>query len=99
MPKREEQLTRAMVGRVAVQKRLTDDEIIELERREREQRALKRKFAEGTGEVVKEQYISKAQQKKDKIASREAELLLNLQQEEEANRSESSTGQYRSVST
>lgn len=82
MPKREEQLTRAMVGRMAVQKRLTDDEVIELERQEREQRALRRKFAEGTGEVVKEKYISKAQQKKERIAVREAELLQQLQEEE-----------------
>lgn len=82
MPKREEQLTRAMVGRMTVQKRLTDDEVIELERKEREHRALRRKFAEGNGEVVKERYVSKAQQKKDKIAAREAELLQQLQEEE-----------------
>lgn len=71
-----------MVGRIAVQKRLTDDEVIELERQEREQRALRKKFAEGTGEVVKERYVSKAQQKKDRIAAREAELLQQLQEEE-----------------
>ncbi|CCG80604.1 protein of unknown function [Taphrina deformans PYCC 5710] len=73
MPKREEQLTRAMVGRIAVQKRLTDEEIIELERKE-----------QGTGEVVKERYVSKVQQKKDRIAAREAELLQQLKDEEAA---------------
>lgn len=83
MPKREEQLTRAMVGRLAVQKRLTDEEIIDLERKEREHRILRKKFAEGTGEVVKEKYISKAQQKKDRIAAREAELLAQMQQDEQ----------------
>ena len=83
MPKREEQLTRAMVGRLAVQKRLTDEEIIDLERKEREHRILRKKFAEGTGEVVKEKYVSKAQQKKDRIAAREAELLAQMQQDEE----------------
>lgn len=81
MPKREEQLTRAMVGKIAVQKRLTEDEIIELERKEREHRILRKKFAEGTGEVVKEHYVSKAQLKKERIAAREAELLRQMQME------------------
>lgn len=94
MPKREEQLTRAMVGRIAVQKRLTDEEVIELERKEREHRALRKKFAEGTGEVVKERYVSKAQQKKDRIAAREAELLAQMQAQES-----SSTPQSDAVAT
>lgn len=79
MPKREEQLTRAMVGRMTIQKRLTEDEVIELERREREQRALRKKFADGTGDVVKERFVSKQQMKKDKLAAREAELALLAQ--------------------
>ena len=74
MPKREEQLTRAMVGRTAPNVRPSDEEIIESERQARAQALLKKKFMEGSGEVIKDRPISKQQLKRDRIAAREAEL-------------------------
>ena len=95
MPKREEQLTRAMVGRQGGPTRLTEEEIIERERLEREQKILRKKFAEGTGEVVKVRVlpISKQQLKKDKLAAREAELsrLYYEQNKDAVNESVSAT--------
>lgn len=71
-----------MVGRPAVQRPPTEEEQIELERKARELKALRRKFQEGDEDVIKERPVSKIQLKKQALAEREAELKRQYEEEQ-----------------